>query len=447
MTLDVYVRGRLVAKLDHTRGDEHALTYLPGTASEDFVSLTMPVRTASWVWRAGLHPFFQMNLPEGYLLSVIRELTGALLDGRDITLLGVVGRNAIGRVQVVREGEPLDVVMPGFDPDQVLRGENTEEAFVALIRKHAYSGVSGILPKFLAPPEAGGDDAEAPRFTKASVRTGRYLVKGVAGRYPGVAVNEWVCLQAARRAGLETAHGTLSEDGQVLVVERFDVDAEGRPQLGMEDLCSLLGLRPAEKYDSTWERVADALRDVVTGAEPQQRELEKLLRLVVFCLMTRNADCHTKNVAVVYSTADDVRLSPVYDVFTTAVYDDARFNNFSLSIAGSKSWSPGKRLTAFAQQRCGVSAKALAALVSETAQALIDTLPDLVRLIRGYPHFETIGKRMLGAWRDAMDGLLREKSPGNRIARLIEDERFSDPPRPKKAGSLGGSVMPLKPKA
>jgi serine/threonine-protein kinase HipA len=34
----------------------------------------------------------------------------------------------------------------------------------------------------------------------------------------------------------------------------------------MEDFCALLGLRPAAKYDTTWERIARAVRDHVPGA-------------------------------------------------------------------------------------------------------------------------------------------------------------------------------------
>jgi serine/threonine-protein kinase HipA len=42
------------------------LKYLPETALEDFVSLTMPVREQAWRWPRDLFPFFRQNLPEGY---------------------------------------------------------------------------------------------------------------------------------------------------------------------------------------------------------------------------------------------------------------------------------------------------------------------------------------------------------------------------------------------
>lgn len=50
MKLSVYVLGREVAVLESAGDFKSILTYLPSTAVEDFVSLTMPVRTESWVW-------------------------------------------------------------------------------------------------------------------------------------------------------------------------------------------------------------------------------------------------------------------------------------------------------------------------------------------------------------------------------------------------------------
>ena len=50
----------------------------------------------------------------------------------------------------------------------------------------------------------------------------------------------------------------MSQDGNALVVYRFDVDEEGQPHWGMEDFCALLGLRPAAKYETTWERIAQS---------------------------------------------------------------------------------------------------------------------------------------------------------------------------------------------
>lgn len=88
MRLNVYVKGKLVAHLDR-QADDYALRYTDDATADDFVGLTMPVRENAWVWPRDLHPFFRQNLPEGFLLQVIREAFGPYLDGTDLSLLAV----------------------------------------------------------------------------------------------------------------------------------------------------------------------------------------------------------------------------------------------------------------------------------------------------------------------------------------------------------------------
>jgi serine/threonine-protein kinase HipA len=66
MKLAVYVLGRNVATLEQSGDFKSVLAYNANTvesAPDDFVSLTMPVRTESYVWDDQLPPVLQMNLP------------------------------------------------------------------------------------------------------------------------------------------------------------------------------------------------------------------------------------------------------------------------------------------------------------------------------------------------------------------------------------------------
>jgi serine/threonine-protein kinase HipA len=133
MKLDVQVSGKTIAKL-YSERDEYVPKYLPDTDPSDFVSLTMPVCDAPWLWPRDLHPFFRQNLPEGYLLNSIREEFGPLLDGTDLSPLAVVGSSGIGRATVTPEDSK-----PGL----------------------------GMEPKFIAPEQA---PALAPRCQAEGAR-------------------------------------------------------------------------------------------------------------------------------------------------------------------------------------------------------------------------------------------------------------------------------------
>lgn len=100
----MYVLGRQVAVLESIGDFKSVLAYDPRASTDDLVSLTMHVRTESYSWDDELPPIFRMNLPEGYLLQVLQEEFGPIVGASPTALLSVVGRNMVGRLQIVPEG-------------------------------------------------------------------------------------------------------------------------------------------------------------------------------------------------------------------------------------------------------------------------------------------------------------------------------------------------------
>ncbi|MDM0032841.1 type II toxin-antitoxin system HipA family toxin [Variovorax sp. J22P271] len=402
MKLHVFVHDKPVATLESADGFRHVMAYHPDVEPGQFVSLLMPVRTESYAY-PDLHPIFRMNLPEGFLLSILQEQLGPQVGASPLNLLSVVGRNAIGRVKVA---------VPGADPTQppvpfglagILRGDNSEAAFVDLVRRHAVSGVSGVVPKFLSP------NTLAPHG-KATLATDRHIIKGTTSRLPGVALNEHLCMEVSRQAGIPTAKTEVSDDGQALVVHRFDFEDDGVTRKGMEDLCSLLSLRPEEKYQSTWERVVGRIKDVVPVAAQQNAALSQLADLLLLTYALRNADCHTKNIALLYSSRERIALAPVYDMLTISVYDDYANNPPGMPVDGRSTWMPGKALERFLQTRCGVMPAQTRERVERICEAIVQVTPQVVEAAARYPGFRETGPRMLQAWNAGMNSLRLQKT-------------------------------------
>ncbi len=408
MKLSVYLLGREVAVLESVGDFKSVLTYLPEAAADDFVSLTMPVRTESWVWDDQLPPVFQMNLPEGYLLQILQEQFGPHIGASPLALLSVVGRNMVGRIQVAAAGARLDEPAKPMEVADLLQGDNSEEAFAELVRRHAASGVSGILPKFLDTQEESRRKTErrGKQFglhQKATLLTRRHIIKGSSGRLPFAALNEYLCMQVLGRV-LPSATAEVSRDGNALVVHRFDVDDAGQPLWGMEDFCALLGLRPAQKYEITWERIARAVRDHVPG----HRQYETFRRLAAILLLTyalRNADCHAKNIALLYTSRADVHLSPAYDFLTTSVYAGYQHNPPGISFGGKKTWTPGKNLSKFIAATFGIPVREQSEMVERISSAVAETAPAVHARMSELPEFRDTGKRMLLAWQEGVAGL------------------------------------------
>lgn len=439
MKLSVYVMGRPVATLEQSGDFKSVLAYDADAAPDDFVSLTMPVRTESYVWDDQLPPVLQMNLPEGYLLQVLQEQFGPHIGASPIALLSVIGRNMVGRLQVAAPGAELSEPAKPIEVAELLKGDNSEAAFAALVREHATSGVSGVVPKFLDAQTE--DSAPLALHKKASLVTRRHIIKGSSAQLPFVALNEHLCMQVASRV-MPTAKTEVSDDGQALVVHRFDVDEHGQPHWGMEDFCSLLGLRPAAKYDTTWERIAKAVRDHVPGAQ----RLDTYRQLATTLLLTyalRNADCHAKNLALLYTRRADVHLSPAYDMLTTSVYAGFQHNPPGIEFMGKKTWAPGKNLQKFIAATFGIQPKEQHHMVEAISDAVADAGPMVRQAMAQHPGFEDIGKRMLMAWADGVQGLRDQRVYAlGGWAPPASFEDFSPPPKQKSESNKIG-LSPL----
>lgn len=144
-----------------------------------------------------------------------------------------------------------------------------------------------------------------------------------------MAANEYLCLKAVRLAGIATPDFELFHDGQMLVLDRFDLvpTADGSiERLGFEDIAALAGLRVRDvladrKYQGSYQRVAELLKQL----QLPRVNLHRFFEQVAFTVMVRNGDGHLKNYGVLYRAADDAWLAPMFDVVTTAIYRYARY--------------------------------------------------------------------------------------------------------------------------
>lgn len=428
MKLDVQVSGKTVAQLYRER-DEYVLKYLPGAAPADFVSLTMPVREQPWRWPRDLHPFFRQNLPEGYLLGIIREEFGPLLDGTDLSLLAVVGGTGIGRVTVTPEGGKPGADLAPLQVEHLLKADNTAEHFADLVRRYARAAISGRVPKFIAPQDAPAEGAGP--LGKPTLRTSRHIIKGSDDNTPYLGFNEFYSMRVLERLNVApVARTRMSDDGRVLVVERFDVDEHGVPTHGLEDACGLLGLPPHEKYATTTEKVLNATRAYVPPAQVRA-QLEQFGWHLLTNYVVRNADCHAKNIALYYTSLADVGYTPVYDIVTTQAYPRYAASPPGLSIDGRQTWAAGKALERFFNVRLGLPPRRHAEMVERLCESAVTVGAEVIEAARNEPRWRTVAKQMVHAWNDGMAAL---RDPKQAVAvRGLDDAiaaaGFSDPER------------------
>jgi serine/threonine-protein kinase HipA len=339
-----------------------------------------------------------MNLPEGALLEAIRRAIAKIAGDDDLTLLRVTGGNQIGRNLFSFASDPAPGITETHESlENLLSYPDTKELFHDLVSRYALrSGVSGVQPKVMI---------EASERGTAAV--GGFIVKAWGNEYPSLATNEFFCMTAAQRAGLPVPEFHLSENGGLFVMKRFDIKEEGYP-LGFEDMCSLQGVGTAQKYGSTYERVARTIKDFVSG-ELLQGAREQFFASLVLSVIVRNGDAHLKNFGVLYEApGSTVRLAPVYDLVTTTAYLPKDIP--ALSLAGTKKWWSRNILEKFALTHLSLPVGKVAEIIDGVAEAVVRTRSDLVVYIVDHSEYQVVGARQLAAWDEGLMSLLRTKN-------------------------------------
>lgn len=387
--LEVQIAGQLRGQL--LRQSRFEFRYLTAEASQPSVGLLMPPEQMTYD-DGDLFPVMDQNLPEGDLFMRLRQL----FPKQPLTamhLLALVGANGIGRLGYSLPGQPPAPNPPVLSRQTLLATAFTPALFDELVRAYLSTGagIAGMQPKIMVPD-------------RPTIPIPTLIVKAGSPAYPGLAANEFLCLSAAKRAGIQTPTFELSDDGQLLLLDRFDIEPDGQ-RLGFEDIASLMGLRVRDtlsdrKYHGSYERIADVLKLL----QLPEVNLHRFFEQVAFTIMVRNGDGHLKNYGVLYRNTQDIWLAPMFDVVTTAIYRYQRYDGgpeledqtLALKLFAGKGQTRGypqhPELLRFGRSVCGVERPAL--VLERIAQAMQSTLNDAV-------HDTRIPGTTLAAMKDA----------------------------------------------
>ncbi len=245
------------------------------------------------------------------------------------------------------------------------------------------NAISGVQPKTLALV-----------LDKESLTIKEYIIKTWGAEFPCLAENEYFCLKAVEKSGVEIPAILLSDNKRFLVVERFNYHADTGDYLSFEEVLGLLGKNKEQKYDGSYEQVAKTIYRVVAN---KRQDMQSFYKTVVMSYLLKNGDAHLKNFGVLYdSDMANIRISPSYDVVNTAVYVFS--DRPALSMFGKKVWFCRKDLIKFGVQSCYFSEKNANIFYDECLHAVKESIVDLHRYIIDNHAFEIIGLRMIDTW-------------------------------------------------
>lgn len=249
-------------------------------------------------------------------------------------LLQQLGRECVGAVQLVNEGEQPQ----GYDR---IEGEPLSEVQV---ERHLQRVVTA--PGVMGGQEDNGDDlrlsiAGAQEKTALLWHQGQWVLPrgatptthifklplgrvGNEGRLnmSTSVENEWLCLRILDAFGLRVPRAAILRFGKqkVLGIERFDrrLHADGGwwMRLPQEDFCQARGLPPGLKYESDGGPGMQSICEILQGSVAAEQDLRSFLSAQILFWLLAATDGHAKNFSIHLLQQGQYRLTPLYDVIS-----------------------------------------------------------------------------------------------------------------------------------
>ena len=312
----VYYKDTFAGLLSEAPGDRLSFTYdesYLGT-NHPAIAHTLALQNEPHISHAGLHPFFDNLVAEGWLEQAQTRLLGKRAVSR-FELLLAFGQDCAGAVSII-DPEPATLTQA------MLNSEDPKE--MALLTSHA--SLSGIQPKLTLVERKG--KFYPTKLNELSTHIAKFPSQG----HDDLVINEYLTTQAFRTL-LPDDHVTDLWIGEIdgfsqpaLIIKRFDRSQKER--IHFEEYNQLLDKKSHSKYDGSYKEMANFIRET-KGCLPS--ESYRLFVRILAGLLLGNTDMHFKNFAMLH-TDSGLRLTPSYDQVAAALYE---YKIVALAIGGS----------------------------------------------------------------------------------------------------------------
>jgi serine/threonine-protein kinase HipA len=218
-----------------------------------------------------------------------------------------------------------------------------------------------------------------------STPTTHILKPAVAG-FDDHDLNEHLCLDAARRAGLIAVRTKVTGfgDESAVVVDRYDRQAVGREiaRVHQEDLCQALGVPPSRKYQNEGgPGPADIVKLLRQAMPPRVADaaVRRFADALIWNWLIAGTDAHAKNYSLLLAD-DQVRMAPLYDIASALPYGaHEKKLRLAMKIGGDYRVFPYRNTWPVAARDLGLNADALVNRVRELATAAPNVFADAAK--------------------------------------------------------------------
>ena len=199
-------------------------------------------------------------------------------------------------------------------------------------------------------------------------------------------LNEHLCLDAARRAGLPAVRSRIARfgDQSAIVVDRYDryPSGTGFGRIHQEDLCQALAVPPTRKYQNEGGPSPSDIAELFRRAMPArvaERAVRAFADALIWNWLIGGTDAHAKNYSLLLSQGE-ARLAPLYDIASALPYGDHEKKlRLAMKIGGDYQLNPPRNRWPDAARDLGLPAAELVARARELAATAADAFAEAAK--------------------------------------------------------------------
>lgn len=303
------------------------------------LSLSLPL-TAQVYSGDRVENYFDNLLPDNMTLRNRLQARVGASSTRAFDLLSHIGRDCVGAVQLVPEGERPNVKM--VTADQV-----DESQIEAILKSYSAMPLGVDIDADFRLSVAGAQEKTAflrmqgNWYRPSGATPTSHIFKlpmGWLGQtgldLSGSVENEWLCQKLLDAFGMAAADTRMANFGsqKVLVVKRFDrrwsADGSWLIRLPQEDICQATGTPSALKYEADGGPGMAAIMGLLLGSDRAHVDRTVFMTTQVLFWMLGAIDGHAKNFSIFLRPGSRFHLTPLYDVIS--IYPLAKAGQISM---------------------------------------------------------------------------------------------------------------------
>lgn len=390
-TLTVIAHDRVAGTLTRLPGGKLQFDYdeqYAVAAEATPLSVSMPLTTRTHLDHV-ITPWLWGLLPDDPAVIATWARHFDLARTSPFTLLGTpVGADCAGAIRFAR---PRDVNRVLGDAGEITWME--EEDVAELLRDLRKDSTNWLGAAFTGQFSLAGAQAKTALIFQdgqwgvpsGAIPTTHILKPAISG-LADHDLNEHLCLEAARRAGMIVARSRIVRFGaeSAIVIDRYDRrwTSHGLLRIHQEDICQALSVEPTRKYQNDGgpgPREVTALFHRTMPKSVRENAMRRFADSLIWNWLIAGTDGHAKNYSLLLQ-GNSVVLAPLYDIASALPYgDDERSLRLAMKIGGDYHVSSYRNRWPAAARDLGLDADELVARVRELAAAAPDLFTDAAK--------------------------------------------------------------------